>query len=313
MGDPKGIGPEILIDLFSKRSLLPSAVYLLLGDAQILSPLRGKVWDSEEPPSRPGTYIVPVTSIPKRALSSKKGAKASLDYIEKGAQLALDRKVDAIVTGPVDKKGISRLGKRFTGHTEYLARRSKVEDPAMMFVGPSLKVSLVTVHLPLHQVSKCLNPKRIVKTAERTSEALKGYFAIQEPRLALAALNPHAGEEGLLGQEEREVLQPAMVQARRKRIHLEGPFPADTLFWRAAQGEFDAVIALYHDQGLIPAKLLDFDKTVNVTLGLPFIRTSVDHGVAYDIAGKGIASSESLRSAIQLAVRMAKTRKRTHK
>ncbi|MBI4208610.1 MAG: 4-hydroxythreonine-4-phosphate dehydrogenase PdxA [Deltaproteobacteria bacterium] len=308
MGDPRGIGPEIIAALMANPQRLPKGIYLVLGDDQILSGRGAQKTDRS--PTKPGFYILPVTSYAPKSLSPQKAAQASFLYIQKAADLALDGGADAIVTGPVDKKAITASGQKFSGHTEYLAGRSGSKEVTMMFVGPRLKVSLVTLHIPHHRVAQELDRSKILKTARQTLEALQTYFKIRKPKLALAALNPHAGEGGLTGKEEKEILMPAVAQAQAHGINLQGPFPADTLFHRAVQGEFDAVISLYHDQALIPAKLLDFEKTVNVTLGLPFIRTSVDHGVAYDIAGRGIASSESMFAALRLAVKMAKTKGR---
>ncbi len=315
MGDPRGIGPEILSALTVAPRRWPKGIFLVLGDDRILrwrTPLRSvlpqKIEKGEPFPTRPGIYLLSLTSCSPKSLSPKEAAKASFLYIQKATRLALQGKVDAIATGPVDKKAITTSGQKFLGHTEYMAQQSERREVTMMFAGPQLKVSLVTLHIPLNQVAQSLERGKILRTARQTFEALQIYFKIKQPRLALAALNPHAGEGGLTGREEERILKPAVTLAQAQGIDLQGPFPADTLFHHAVQGRFDAVIALYHDQALIPAKLLNFEKTVNVTLGLPFIRTSVDHGVAYDIAGRGIASSESMLAAIHLAVKMVKTK-----
>jgi 4-hydroxythreonine-4-phosphate dehydrogenase len=198
----------------------------------------------------------------------------------------------------------------FQGHTSLIAHLTNTEHYVMMLAGERLRVALVTIHCPLSEVSACLEDDMIYKTITITSQALQLDFGLLAPRLGVAALNPHAGESGLFGSEEDEIIRPAIERASAEGCQVDGPFPADTLFYRAAAGQFDAVVAMYHDQGLIPLKLLHFSNAVNVTLGLPIIRTSVDHGTAYDIAGMGIADASSLKAAIRMAVKMAENRAR---
>jgi 4-hydroxythreonine-4-phosphate dehydrogenase len=205
---------------------------------------------------------------------------------------------------------MQKAGHFFEGHTQLIAHLTNTEDYVMMLAGERLRVALVTIHCALSEVSACLDDDMIYKTITITSQALQLDFGLLTPRLAVAALNPHAGESGLFGSEEDEIIRPAIERARSEGCQVEGPFPADTLFHRAAAGQFDAVVAMYHDQGLIPLKLLHFSDAVNVTLGLPIIRTSVDHGTAYDIAGTGIADASSLKAAIRMAVKMAENRAR---
>lgn len=214
-------------------------------------------------------------------------------------------KIAAMVTAPISKEHLQRGGYRYPGHTEFLADLAGIRDFRMMMAGPGLRVVLVTIHEPLSKVPSLLSVSRILKTIRITDDSLRSWFGLRRPRIAVAALNPHAGESGIFGREEKRIIGPAVVRARRQGICASGPFPPDTVFYRAVKGDFDAVVAMYHDQGLIPLKLLHFDRGVNITLGLPFVRTSVDHGTAFDIAGKGIADPSSLIAAIEMAVEMA--------
>ena len=217
--------------------------------------------------------------------------------------------VHAVATAPVNKLAFSRAGLPWKGHTDLLAHLTGSPRVAMMFWSEPLKVVLATIHVPLASVPGALT-REVLDGIVDLSAAELPRFGIPQPRLALAGLNPHAGEDGLLGTEDETVLRPAVNAARARGIHIDGPFPADTLFVRAARGEFDAVIACYHDQGLIPVKLLAFGRAVNVTLGLPIVRTSVDHGTAFDIAGKGVADPSSMIEAVLLAARLAVERSR---
>jgi 4-hydroxythreonine-4-phosphate dehydrogenase len=217
---------------------------------------------------------------------------------------ALAGKVDAIATAPINKLAFSRAGLEWKGHTDLLAHLTGAPKVAMMFWSAPVKVVLATVHVPLAEVPHVLTRELLDGIIELSARELPR-FGIRDPRLALAGLNPHAGEEGLLGTEEQRVLVPAVAAARTRGVRIDGPFPGDTVFVRAVRGEFDAVIACYHDQGLIPVKLLAFGQAVNVTLGLPIIRTSVDHGTAFDIAGKGLADASSMVEAVLLAARLA--------
>jgi 4-hydroxythreonine-4-phosphate dehydrogenase len=215
--------------------------------------------------------------------------------------------IDAIATAPVNKLAFAKAGLPWKGHTDLLAHLCGTSRVAMMFHSPKLKVVLITVHLPLSEVSKRLTQKLVEQTIELTVEAML-MFGFVKPSIALAGLNPHAGENGVLGSEEDRVLVPAVRKAREGGVLIEGPIPGDTVFVRAARGEFDCVIACYHDQGLIPVKLLSFGNAVNVSIGLPIIRTSVDHGTAFDIAGKGIADPGSMIAAVKLAAEIAAIR-----
>jgi 4-hydroxythreonine-4-phosphate dehydrogenase len=229
-------------------------------------------------------------------------------YILKAVDLAMEGTISAMVTGPINKELMNRSGYQFEGHTQLISARTKTEDYVMMLAGDRLRVTLVTIHCALKDVPAALNEEKILKTISITSNSLKYDFGLKDPRIAVAALNPHAGESGMFGREDNEILRPAIERAAANGINVKGPFPADTLYPKAASGHFDVVVNMYHDQGLIPLKLLHFSDSVNVTLGLPIIRTSVDHGTAYDIAGKGEAVPSSLKAAIRMAVTMAKNR-----
>jgi 4-hydroxythreonine-4-phosphate dehydrogenase len=224
------------------------------------------------------------------------------------ARLALQGKVEGMVTCPISKEIIRNIRPSFTGHTEYLARLARTRSFGMMLAGERLKVSLVTIHLSLKKALSVLNTKKILQTIQLTHQILIRWYGISDPQIAVAGLNPHAGEQGAFGMEEETIILPAIKAVQDQGIRATGPYPPDTLFYWAAQGRYDAVVALYHDQGLIPLKLLHFDTAVNITMGLPFIRTSVDHGTAFDIAGKGIAKPDSLEAAINLAADFARRR-----
>jgi 4-hydroxythreonine-4-phosphate dehydrogenase len=223
-------------------------------------------------------------------------------YVRAAAHGCLEGRFQAMVTAPICKESMYRRGFTFPGHTEYLAHVTRSARPIMAFSAPGLRVSLATVHVPLRQVFEILTPELILETLRISAQDLQRFFGISRPRIALCGLNPHAGESGHLGDEEQRFLEPALREARAEGIQVEGPLPADTVFGQAIRGRFDLVVALYHDQGLIPVKLLCFGESVNLTFGLPIIRTSVDHGVAYDIAGKGLADAASLNAAIRLAL-----------
>jgi 4-hydroxythreonine-4-phosphate dehydrogenase len=323
MGDPRGIGPEVVVKALARQSILSLCSPLVIGDLQILCRTaqslhiapnffdgRGAIPDQSPPEGIPVLTLsrLPGADHPGN-VSPEDCARASFAYVEKAGKMALDGKVEAIVTGPVSKVGIFSAGIPFRGHTEYLAEISGTRDFVMMLAGETLKVALVTTHLPLGEVLASLNEEKITSAIRTTGRALRESFQVDAPRIGVAAWNPHAGEEGLFGKEE-EMISRAIRKAQNAGLQVSGPWPADTVFHRAKEGEFHAVVCMYHDQGMIPIKLLHFYSAVNVTLGLPFIRTSVDHGVAYDIAGKGQAHSGSMEEAIRLAAKMAWNRRR---
>lgn len=324
MGDPRGIGPEVVAKAFARAAPYEFCTPWVLGDASVLSwtvksmNLGLKVMEVGEagsPPIQAG--VLPVISLSN--LSSGKGSgtiapeessRFSFVYVERAGKMAQEGKVAGIVTAPVSKEAIHGGGIAFRGHTEYLAEISGTREFVMMLAGDRLKVALVTTHVPLEAVAKLLTEEKIFSVIEITVRGLQAFFDLQVPRVAVAALNPHGGEGGLFGNEE-VIISRAVQRARERGLSVSGPLPADSLFHRAQRGEFDVVVCMYHDQGLIPLKLLHFDTAVNVTLGLPFVRTSVDHGVAYDIAGKGLANSRSMEEAIRLAARMARSRRKS--
>ncbi|MBU2552286.1 MAG: 4-hydroxythreonine-4-phosphate dehydrogenase PdxA [Proteobacteria bacterium] len=319
LGDPAGVGPEVVVKALAEPEVHQYCRPVIIGDLNAVTraikraglDLGVRLLSSgEEPEAGPGfVQIMPVSDLgpddirPGRPTPA--GGKAAARYIETGARMALAGRIHGLVTAPISKEALNRAGYAFPGHTEMLAHLAKGAEVVMMLAGERLRVVLVTIHEPLRAVPDILTPDRIVTTARITHQAFQKYFGLPEPRLAAAALNPHAGEKGLFGREEAEVIGPAVAEAQRRGIRLSGPFPADTLFYRAMQGEFDGVVAMYHDQGLIPFKLLHFKDGVNVTLGLPFIRTSVDHGTAYDLAGCNVADHSSLKAAIKMAADMA--------
>ncbi|MCX5906970.1 MAG: 4-hydroxythreonine-4-phosphate dehydrogenase PdxA [Deltaproteobacteria bacterium] len=318
MGDPRGIGPEVVAKALTRPAIHRVCTPLVLGDAGILRAiidrlqLRLSVEEVGEGISEGSPGVLSVRSLSQvtpaanpMEISVEEGGRASFSYIAKAGQMVLAGQVDGMATGPVSKEAISRAGIPFRGHTEYLGEISATPEFVMMLAGKRLKVALVTTHMPLREVAASLKEEKILSVIAITGEGLKKYFHRSHPSIAVAGFNPHAGEGGLFGREE-EIIARAIQKAGARGFLVSGPWPADSLFYRVKQGEFDGVVCMYHDQGLIPLKLLHFESAVNVTLGLPFIRTSVDHGVALDIAGKGVASSRSMEEAILMAAQMAK-------
>lgn len=281
VGDPAGIGPEI-----AERAAADPRVAGVC-DLRLYAPAAG----GARPAFRPGA-------------ATAAGGRAAYELVRRAAADALAGRLDAIATGPINKTAWRLAGLPWRGHTDLLAHLAGVDDVAMMFHTDRLRVVLATVHVPLADVPAQLTQRRVERTVELAAAELPR-FGCGAPRLALAGLNPHAGEQGLMGCEEAQVLRPAVAALRARGIDVAGPLPGDTVFVRALGGEFDAVVACYHDQGLIPVKLVAFGRAVNVTLGLPIVRTSVDHGTAYDIAGQGIADPSSLIEALLLATRLA--------
>ncbi|MGD9321364.1 MAG: 4-hydroxythreonine-4-phosphate dehydrogenase PdxA [Desulfobacteraceae bacterium] len=323
MGDPSGVGPEIIIKALSDSSIYEICHPVVLGDPGALSvdidglrqkPIKEISRPSEAESKSGAIELMAISHLERESIIPGKptveGGKAMVKYIIRAVDMAQDGELGAIVTGPINKALMHEAGHLFEGHTQLIAHLTNTEDYVMMLAGERLRVALVTIHCALSEVSTCLDEDMIYKTITITWQALQLDFGFLTPRLAVAALNPHAGESGLFGSEENEIIRPAIERARSEGCQVEGPLPADTLFHRAAAGPFDAVIAMYHDQGLIPLKLLHFSDAVNITLGLPIIRTSVDHGTAYDIAGTGIADASSLKAAIRMAVKMAENRAR---
>lgn len=281
VGDPSGIGPEIAV----KSSLDPRVREV----AEIV--VYGPSTDEALKAFKTGEVTA-------------ESGRVAYETILQAVEDVQAERLDALVTGPINKAAFAAAGLPWKGHTDLLAHLTNAPRVAMMFHSQSLRVVLATVHVPLAEVSQCLTAD-LLETTIRLAAAELPRFGFPSPRLALAGLNPHAGEWGLLGKEEVERFSPVVVACRSDNIDITGPLPADTVFVNAVRGQFDAVVACYHDQGLIPAKLVAFGETVNVTLGLPIIRTSVDHGTAFDIAGQGVADSSSMVEAVLLAARLA--------
>jgi 4-hydroxythreonine-4-phosphate dehydrogenase len=267
LGDPKGIGPEVVLKALRSGQLDRQFDYEVIGNPR-----------------------------------TKRRADAA-DWVVEGAKRCLAGELAALATAPITKELLHRAGYPFVGQTELLAHLSRTKRFAMMLAGGPLRVALVTTHAPLREVAKLITARKIIEVIELSHEICRR-FGIKRPRIAVAGLNPHAGEGGLLGSEEQRIITPAVRLAARRGIVVSGPHSADTLFYRAARGQFDAVVAMYHDQGLAPLKLIAFDNGVNLTLGLPFVRTSPDHGTAPDIAGKGIARPDGMIAAINMAARL---------
>ncbi len=319
MGDPVGVGPEIMVQALSDPAVYQSCRPLVLGDlpamtraCQDLVPeltLR-PVQDPSQGLYQAGTIdLLAISHLSPDELNhshpSAAGGRAMVSYIIEAIDMALNHEVAGMVTGPISKTALNLAGYSYPGHTELLADRTGAREVAMMLAGGTFRVVLATIHCALAEVPERLTLDGLLRLFRLTCRSLEQDFGLERPRLGVAALNPHASEGGLFGEEEKEVIIPAVLEARGQGLPVSGPFPADTLFWRHSQGEFDAICAMYHDQGLIPLKLLHFMDAVNVTLGLPIIRTSVDHGTAYDLAGTGQAHPGSLKAAIFMAVEIA--------
>lgn len=317
MGDAAGIGPEIIVKMFSQGLPYPAVVY---GDAGILENTARRlrlqdhtriepIQDLSEARADQGVIQVlnrwsPLPAdLPPGKIDARAG-RGAYEYLCHAIDDAKEGRLRAIVTAPLNKAAMQAGGADFPGHTEILAERTGTTHYAMMLANRELRVILVTIHVALSEVSRLITLDTELETLRLAHRACLG-AGIARPRIAVAGLNPHAGEDGKFGHEEIRVIAPAIAQARTEGIDASGPWPGDTIFMRARRGEFDIVVAQYHDQGLIPVKYLGVDHGVNVTVGLPFVRTSVDHGTAFDIAGQGIADPSSLREAYDLALAMS--------
>jgi 4-hydroxythreonine-4-phosphate dehydrogenase len=317
MGDPCGIGPEIIAKLSADPASLPPT--FVLGDEGMLKravrllglPFSVTAINSpEEFQASPGTiHVISLSRLPDDLpfgqLDSRAG-KASYDYIRAGIDLALQKRIRAVVTAPINKEALRLADIHYPGHTEILADFSGTKDFAMMLMNYDLRVILVTIHVSLREAIEQVTPESELRTIRLAHQAMT-QLGIVAPRIAVAGLNPHGGEHGLFGSEDETIIRPAIQQAQTEGIQVSGPWPGDTVFMSARKGHFDIVVAQYHDQGLIPVKYLGLDEGVNVTVGLPFVRTSVDHGTAFDIAGTGKASHASLRVAVQQAALLTRS------
>jgi 4-hydroxythreonine-4-phosphate dehydrogenase len=320
MGDPAGIGPEIVARLFADADVRERARPFVVGDAITLeraqatvgigTPVRRIAAAAEARADGPGIDVLQVgrlpDDLPLGRVDARAGA-ASYSYVERAIELGLSAYIGAIVTAPINKEALALAGAPHPDHTEALAALTGTRDYAMMLAADDFRVVLASTHVSLHDAVTSLSVDRELSVIRLVDRELRR-LGIPEPRIAVAGVNPHAGEHGLFGDEEQHLIAPAIERAAGDGIDVSGPWPGDTIFRRAYAGEFDAVVAQYHDQGLIPLKMVGFERGVNVTLGLPFVRTSVDHGTAFDIAGTGRASHESLRAALDLACRLAAAR-----
>ncbi len=318
MGDPTGIGPEIIVKSLSMPEPFTFCRPVVFGDREVLfraiqiqnlSASLELIDDVPENGYQPGRIFL--FSLSRLSLHSlrfgqpdRACGEAMAKYVEEAFKSVANRKIDAITTCPINKQAMNEAGYLFPGHTEFLAHLAGVSDVAMMFLGSRWKIVLVTTHLPLKDVASRITASRILTTIRLTDEGVRKYFGVSHPRIAVLGLNPHCGERGLLGEEESKEILPAILKAKSLGVDLEGPLPADSFFDCSRHSAFDAIISMYHDQGLIPMKMIDFKEAVNFTLGLPFIRTSVDHGTAYDIAGKGLADPTNLIKAIRTAANL---------
>jgi len=321
LGDVTGVGPEVTLKALAAELPRDDARYLIIGDPSVVQrtndrlslKLDIKLFSHAQSAERlcvtnPFSESLPTDLPPGSPLA----ARASVAWLENGAQRCLRNELDALVTAPVNKEAIVRSGHAFVGQTEWLSQFAGADRTAMMLLGHDernrwLRVALVTTHLPLKQVANQVTPAKIKLAIELAANACV-HLGLARARIAVCGLNPHAGEGGQMGDEEQTTIEPTVVAARKEGLDVVGPLSGDTVFHHALQGEYDAVVAMYHDQGLAPLKAVAFDTGVNWTLGLPFIRTSPDHGTAYDIAGQGIANPSSMIAAIRLAKQLATSR-----
>ncbi len=302
IGDPAGIGPEIVLKSILSKGISDVCKPVIIGDKAVIEEAIERLSINLK-----ALELININEIKNRDFEKNKptaaGGKACVSYIKKAVELALNKDVDAIVTAPISKESLKMAGFQWPGHTEMLAELTNTKDYAMMFYSDKLKLILVTIHTALKNVPDLIKKGKVLKTIILAKKACD-MMGIENPKIAVAGLNPHAGEAGIFGDEEIKEIIPAVNEAQASGISASGPYPADTLFHKAYKGEFDIIVCMYHDQGLIPLKMIAFDKAVNVTIGLPIIRTSPDHGTAYDIAWKGIANPSSMIEAIKLAARL---------
>ena len=325
VGDPAGIGPEVTAKALSSPEIRSLADFVVFGYHRLWEKPDGGAFaefdrrsvtadefaalgPAQDLEAAPGVTLVEFPEIDYSAIPvgsvTAAGGQAGVRYILAAIQAIKNGCLDGVTTGPISKEAIKLAGHPWPGHTELFAEKFESPEVAMMFAGGPLRVVLATIHMSLADVPGSLTTERILTTVRLADRALKDLFGIAAPRLGVCGLNPHAGEGGRFGHEEGETIAPALEQARREGVRVFGPLPADTIFRAAMKGEFDIVVAMYHDQGLIPIKTVAFEESVNITIGIPAIRTSVDHGTAFDIAGRGMADPSSMKNAIRMAVRM---------
>lgn len=304
MGDPCGIGPEVVLKALASKELSHEGPFLIICSEAVLRETAKGLKLPFEPKGR-YVEILDLDNFDIEGLGlrvpNKEAGRASVEYIFRGIELALRGDIGALVTAPISKEAIRMAGYPYSGHTSILKELTGAPRAVMMMLGGNLRVAFVTIHVPLKEVPELINSEDVLSVIRVTARGLRDLFSISEPRLVVCALNPHAGEGGLMGSEEQEVVLPAIWRAQKEGISCVGPTAADVAFYKASQGEFDAVVSLYHDQGTIPIKLLAFQRGVNLTLGISIVRTSPTHGTAFDIAGKGIADPGSMLEAIKVA------------
>ncbi|MBN7804784.1 4-hydroxythreonine-4-phosphate dehydrogenase PdxA [Agrobacterium rosae] len=321
-GDPAGIGPDITVVAWAKRKELGLPPFIFIGDPDVIASRANLlgihtnvvVCEPEQAasifPDALPVFPIPVGFDVQVGQPHVGTALSTIKAIETAVSLTVEKRTSAVVTNPIAKSVLYEAGFGFPGHTEFLAELAnkltgQVVTPVMMIAGPKLRVVPVTIHIPVKDVPAALTEELIIETCRIIAADLRDKFGIEAPRLAVAGLNPHAGEDGAIGTEDRDIIHPATIQLRKDGIDAFGPLPADTMFHEAARRRYDVAVCMYHDQALIPAKALGFDDSVNVTLGLPFIRTSPDHGTAFGIAGQGIANESSLVAALKMAAEIA--------
>lgn len=304
IGDPAGIGAEITLKALTDRELLDTAEWIVIGDPVALEAAVPGYRTKADQRIRFVTVgaLDPTQPIRFGRLSAEYGA-AAIEYVRRATEMCLADEADAMVTGPLNKEAVTLSGRSFSGHTEYIAELCGATESRMLLASEKLATVHVSTHIALEQACK-LEPGRIVRTIELGAEAMQLMLG-RTPRIGVCGLNPHAGEHNLFGRQDSEAIAPAVEQARRLGYDCSGPLPPDTIFIRGLRKEFDLIVAMYHDQGHIPMKLIDFERTVNVSLGVPIIRTSVDHGTAFDIAGKNRADSSNMHAAMSMAAKMA--------
>lgn len=307
MGDPSGVGPEVLLKALADAEVYRAARWIVLGDSHVIG-MAGHITNIHMPEVqiKSVTNLGNISDFEFGRLDARYG-QAAVEYVRTATELCLRGDADAMVTAPLNKEAVALSGRPFSGHTEYIAELCGVSESRMLLSSPRLSTVHVTTHVPLR--SACvIDTERIVRTIELGNEAMQ-LLGFASPRVAVCGLNPHAGEHGLFGDEDARFISPAIARAVEKGVRCSGPHAGDTIFLQASRGAYDLVVAMYHDQGHIPMKLIDFEGTVNISLGIPIIRTSVDHGTAFDIAGKNKADAHSMKRAMLVAATMASRRR----
>ncbi|HSW44672.1 MAG TPA: 4-hydroxythreonine-4-phosphate dehydrogenase PdxA [Phycisphaerae bacterium] len=324
MGDPAGVGAEVVVKALADPEIRRAGRFIIYGlhealeyaaDLAEINPYWFRLPHDLVGKIESGVVVADFDEFnifsPTIRTPTTQGGEASMRFLNSAIKSAKDGFVEAIVTGPICKESWRMAGYKFPGHTEKLAHAFHASRVTMMFVAERLRVGLASIHLPLFELRNKFTIGLVFQPIDLMGVALKRWFGIENPRIAVCGLNPHASENGMFGDEERRIIEPAITMAQEQGLDVRGPLPADTVFWHAIHGQYDGVVAMYHDQGLIPVKLLAFDSACQTTLGLPIIRTSVDHGTAFDIVGQSIANPASMKSAIQLACQLG-LRNREH-